>query len=163
VKTEFRRATANELRSLMLFDRKTFHEHPADWFDHDEWAEYDPWWMTFDGRKVGCCAFIHNIDFQEDVREDGTNPHLLGSLYIATTGILPGFQGLGLGRLLKSWQVCFARRHKFTRLVTNMRSRNHTMIRLNTEIGFQIIRTTPDYYRRPREATVVMELLLRSR
>jgi ribosomal protein S18 acetylase RimI-like enzyme len=100
------------------------------------------------------------VDFQDDSREDGKNPHLRGSLYIVTTGILPTFQGLGFGGLLKSWQLLYAGRHGFTRVVTNTRKGNRRMIRLNEQFGFNVLRTTPNYYEDPREPTVVMELRL---
>ena len=67
--------------------------------------------MLVDGVKVGCCAFETNVDFQEDVRDDGVNPPLRNCLFIASTGILPRFQGQGFGRLLKSWEVAYARYH----------------------------------------------------
>ncbi|HWR52503.1 MAG TPA: GNAT family N-acetyltransferase [Bryobacteraceae bacterium] len=159
--TVFRRAVLpKEIRSLMLFDRKAFHEHPADWFDREYWQACDPWWMIIENRKVGCCAFEHHVDFQEDVREDRKNRQLRGSLYIVTTGILPSFQGLGFGVLLKSWQLSYARRHGFTRVVTNTRKGNRPMIGLNKRFGFKVLRTTLDYYEDPRESTVVMELQL---
>ena len=34
------------------------------------------------------------------------------------------------------------------------------MIRLNQKFGFQVIRSTPNYYENPREPTLVMELRL---
>jgi ribosomal protein S18 acetylase RimI-like enzyme len=159
--TEFRRAMIpKEIRSLVIFDHKAFHEYPADWFDHDYWRACDAWWMIIDKRKVGCCAFEPDVDFQEDIREDRKNCHLRGSLYIVTTGILPSFRGLGFGALLKSWQRSYARRHGFTRVVTNTRKGNVPIIRLNQKFGFKVLRTTPNYYENPREPTVVMELRL---
>jgi GNAT superfamily N-acetyltransferase len=159
--TEFRKAIVpKEIRSLVIFDHKAFHEYPADWFDRDDWEAYDPWWMIVDNRKVGCCAFEPHVDFQEDIRDDGKNPRLRGSLYIVTTGILPTLRALGFGGLLKSWQVLYARRHGFTRVVTNTRKGNRPMIKLNRTFGFNVLRTTPNYYENPREPTVVMELRL---
>lgn len=77
-----------------------------------------------------------------------------------STGILPEARGLGFGRLLKCWQITYARRHRFSRIVTNTRKHNHAMIGLNRSFGFRTIRTTPHYYQDPDEATVVMELRL---
>ena len=116
--------------------------------------------MLVDRKKVGCCAFERNVDFRQDLRADGRNPKLGGSLYIATTGILPEVQGQGLGTLLKSWQVAYARHNGFTRIVTNTRKSNRAMIRLNKNLGFKSIRTTANYYAEPAESTVVMELVL---
>ncbi len=144
----------------MIFDHRAFDKYPADWFDRDYWEACDPWWMIVDNRKVGCCAFEPHVDFQEDRREDGKNPRRQASLYIVTTGILPRFRGLGFGELLKCWQVSYARRHGFTRMITNIRESNRPMIELNKKFRFKVLRTTPDYYENPREPTVVMELRL---
>jgi GNAT superfamily N-acetyltransferase len=159
MRTEFRKANVRkEIRSLVIFDHKAF--DPGDWFERDDWRDYEAWWMIVDGRKVGCCAFQGHVDFQEDIRDDGINPLLQGSLYMATTGVLPAFQGLGLGRIMKSWQISYARRSGFARIVTNTRQSNARMIGLNKKFDFQVLRTTRGYYDHPPEATVVMELLL---
>jgi GNAT superfamily N-acetyltransferase len=159
MKTEFRKAVLpKELGSLVAFDRKVFSE--ADIFPADYWMECEAWWMLIDGVKTGCCAFQKHRDFQEDLSEDRGNPVLKGSLYIATTGVLPRYQRRGFGPLLKAWQIAWARHHGFTRIVTNTRRRNKRMIDLNKKFGFTIIRTTPRYYAEPTDSTVVMELVL---
>jgi ribosomal protein S18 acetylase RimI-like enzyme len=161
VHTEFRRAIVpRETRSLAIFDHKAFSEHPGDWFESADWAAYESWWMIVNNRKVGCCAFELHVDFKDDIRGDGNNPHTPASLYIATTGILPSFRGLGFGNLMKHWQVSYARYHRFTRIVTNTRKSNKRMINLNNKFGFRILRTTSNYYENPPEPTVVMELSL---
>ncbi len=158
MKTEFRRAILpSELRSLAAFDRKVF---PSDYFSTDQWRTYESYWLLINERKVGCCAFEKHVDFADDLREDGLKPYREGSLYIASTGILPKLQGTGLGQLLKSWQIAYARLHGFSRIVTNTRKRNAAMLALNRKFGFRVVRVTPRYYARPTDATVVMELLL---
>ncbi len=159
MRTEFRKAVLpRELRSLQAFDRKVFRK--SDWFPADYWRMCESYWLLVDGVKAGCCAFQKHVDFQEDLRGDGLNPAVRGTLYISTTGILPKFQGRGFGQLLKVWQIAYARRHGFTRIVTNTRKRNASMIALNRKFGFRIVRTTPRYYSDPTDATVVMELAL---
>jgi ribosomal protein S18 acetylase RimI-like enzyme len=159
MRTEFRPADPDrEMRSLLAFDRKVF--GPADRFDKEYWRTLDIYWMVAGKVKVGCCAFEHHVDFREDEREDGLNPPLRGSLFIATTGILPRFQRRGFGRLLKAWEVAYAGYHGFHRVVTNTRKHNAAMIGLNHAFGFRVIRTTADYYEDPPDATVVMELRL---
>jgi ribosomal protein S18 acetylase RimI-like enzyme len=156
--TEFRQAVVSEeIRSLLLFDRKAFHENPGDYFDQATWRMYESWWMIVGKRKIGCCAFGLHTDFKEDIQPDKENPHRRGSLYIATTGILPQFRGKGFGTLLKAWQLSYARHHAFSRIVTNTRKSNKAMISLNRQFGFKIVRTTPRYYAGPPESTVVME------
>jgi ribosomal protein S18 acetylase RimI-like enzyme len=162
MRTVFRQAAIpGEIRSLMAFDRKIF--VPSDLFDRAAWETYDSYWMIVDGIKVGCCAFERHVDFQEDISEEGVNRRRQGSLYISSTGILPRFQRQGFGALLKSWEIAYARRNGFTRIVTNTRKRNLAIIRLNRRFGFRPIRTTPRYYSDPADATVVMELWLRNK
>ena len=149
--TEFRKVrTPDEMRRLLAFDRKVF--HAADTFPADYWMELESYWMLAGNATVGCCAFERDADFGERKK---------GSLYIATTGILPRYQGLGYGQLLKCWEICFARYHGFRRVVTNTRSRNRAMIDLNRKFGFEVIRTVPLYYSSPTDSTVIMELRLK--
>lgn len=149
--TEFKRAVLpGELRALMAFDRKVF--PPADRFPASYWKVLDCFWLLIQGVKVGCCAF------EADTAFDDSMP---GSLYIATTGILPRFQRKGFGLLIKSWEIAYARQHGFSRIVTNTRKKNRAMIALNRRVGFETIRTVPRYYSDPVDATVVMELLLK--
>lgn len=117
--------------------------------------------MIVDSVTVGCCAFKHHVDFQEG--EENDNPPRRGSLYISTTGILPHFEGKGFGHLLKCWEIAYARRHGFSRIVTNHRASNSRMIHLNQKFGFKIIRRPrSEYYDGPPEPTVVMELKLKA-
>lgn len=161
MRTEFRKAVlAREMRSLILFDRKAFHEYPADWFDKEDWKACIPWWMLVEGRKVGCCAFAHAADFSESPQESGKRRSSDASLYIVSTGLLPEFRGMGLGQLMKQWQICYARRHGFTYIVTNSRQSNKAILSLNQKFGFRIVGTIPNYYERPAEAAIVMEFHL---
>jgi ribosomal protein S18 acetylase RimI-like enzyme len=154
MKTTFRKANpSKELQELVDFDRKVFEK--ADRFPKSQWREYKSYWMIVDGKKAGCCAFEHNVDFQKDPKT-GESPPLDGSLYIATTAILPPFRRKGLGDLLKVWQISYARHHGFTRIVTNSRKSNRAMIELNKKFGFTAIETVPGYYS-GKESAVVME------
>jgi ribosomal protein S18 acetylase RimI-like enzyme len=101
-----------------------------------------------------------NVEIEEDIGTDGRNPHCPSCLYIASTGILPKYRNQGFGSVMKSWQVSYARYHRFSRIVTNTRQSNQAMIDGNRRAGFQVLRTTPRYYEDPCESTVVMELSL---
>jgi len=142
----------------VIFDHKAFADYKADWFRPEDWARYESWWLIVNGIKAGCCAFVPNQDFQER-RDPDVRPRP-GSLYIASTGILPRFRGQGFGDLLKRWQISYARYHGFQRIVTNSRATNVAMIGLNHKHGFKVIRTSPGYYENPAEPVVVMELRL---
>ena len=75
MRTEFRKVrTADEIGSLMAFDRKVF--SGADCFPRDHWLGVLSYWMLIDGIKAGCCAFENNVDFQQDQRRDGANRRL---------------------------------------------------------------------------------------
>jgi GNAT superfamily N-acetyltransferase len=146
-----------EKAHLVAFDHKVFRR--ADWFDSGDWDSYESYWMVVDGRQAGCCAFQRNAGFGAD--PDGHSGARRGSLYIASTGILPQYQGTGLGVRFKRWQIAWARRHGFTRILTNCRRSNRAIIRLNEKFGFKILETTAsDYYQGPPEPAVVMELKL---
>ena len=161
MRTEFRKAVlAREMRSLLLFDRKAFHQYPADWFGREDWKACTPWWMLVDGRKVGCCAFARHVDFLDHPQEKGNSGNLHGSLSIVSTGLLPEFRGLGLGKLMKQWQICYARQHGFVQIVTNSRESNNAILSLNQKAGFRMVGTIPNYYENPAEAAVVMEFHL---
>ena len=137
-----------DIRKLVAFDRKVFRE--ADWFEPDDWKQYKSFWMVVSGKRVGCCAFAEHV------------PHR-GSLYVASTGILPASQRLGFGTLLKAWQLAYARHHSFARIVTNTRKSNRAMIALNKRFGFRVTATTPRHYADPVEPAIVMELILAPR
>ncbi len=157
--TEFRKANIPaDLRRLMAFDRQTF--EAADRFDAAYWKTLDSFWMLVNGERVGCCAFERDVDFQEDVHPSRENLPMPGSIYIASTAILPRMRGKGYGLLFKTWQLTYARTNGFNRIVTNVRGRNRAIIALNKKVGFQRIRTTRGYYQEPTDSTVVMELRL---
>jgi GNAT superfamily N-acetyltransferase len=161
MKASFRKVVLpGEKKRLVAFDQKVFRR--ADWFHSDDWDRYESFWMLVNGRKVGCCAFERGADFEVDP-DDDIAPRS-GSLYIASTGILRQHRGKGFGVRFKRWQIAWARRHGFTRIVTNCRRSNHAIIRLNEKFGFKILRfTNTNYYRQPPEPAVVMELRLSAR
>ena len=130
-----------------------------DAFDQALWLILESYWILVNDRVAGAAAFIHHPDFQEALREDAKNTPQAGTLYIQSTGLLSAYRGQGLGTLIKAWQIEYAKQNGFRRIVTNCRESNAAMISLNKKFGFQLTRTTPDYYE-DGEATVVLELLL---
>ena len=141
-----------ELDDLLEFDRKVFAEFPEDLFTEEDWAQYHSYWMFADGVKVGCSAFQYHADIDGEPRPR--------CLYIVSTGILPEYQGKGLGRKQKEWQIEHARKNGFRSIVTNMREGNQRIIQLNKALGFRFRGKVPDYYTAPVEPAIVMELSL---
>jgi len=153
VNIEFRRvALPGELNDLLDFDRLIFGAFPSDLFGPEDWKGYESYWMLVDGIRVGCTAFQPDVDYDWEPRP--------GSLYIVSTGVLPEFQGQGLGRSQKEWQIEYARRHDFSAIVTNMRRSNTRIIQLNKSLGFKVRGLHDGYYQNPEEAAIVMELAL---
>ena len=145
-------AVPDEIEALLAFDRSAFADFPADLFEAEEWAGFVSHWMIVDGETVGCSAVVHDNDYDETSK--------LGSLWIASTGILPEHRRKGFGKMLKEWQISYAREHGFKVIVTNMRKSNSPIIRLNEKLGFTIRELSPEYYTDPTEDAIVMELTL---
>jgi GNAT superfamily N-acetyltransferase len=155
---EFRKAVLpEEALELWKMDVAIFGK---DAFQREDWLSLESYWVVVDEMVAGCAAFVHDADFQEDLRGDGQNAGQPGTVYIQSTGLLHAYRGQGLGKRIKAWQIEYAKRNGFRRMVTNCREGNAAMISINEKFGFRPIRTTPRYYE-DGEATVVMELVLR--
>jgi len=153
---EFRRAALpDEVAELWKMDVEIF---GVDAFAPEDWLGLESYWIVVDGQTAGCAAFIPDVEFAEDLGE-GENLERRGTLYIQSTGLLREFRGRGVGGRVKRWQIEYARRNGFARMVTNCRESNAAMISINEKFGFRAIRRTAGYYS-DGEATVVMELVL---
>jgi ribosomal protein S18 acetylase RimI-like enzyme len=147
---EFRKVVIpDEIDALCTFDRSAFAKFPADLFEPEEWDEFESYWMVVDGVIVGCSAFVPNVDYDETPQ--------IGSLWIASTGVLPDHQRKGFGKMLKEWQINYAKEHGFKLIVTNMRESNSPIIELNKKLRFTIREVSPGYYSDPLEDAIVME------
>jgi ribosomal protein S18 acetylase RimI-like enzyme len=160
IRPSFTRASLPRDRdALVAFDRQVF---GTDAFYPQDWDQYESYWMNVGGERIGCCAFKRDSDFTDDPDDDG--PRLVGSLYIASTAILPKFQRRGLGERFKRWQIAWARRNGFRQIVTNSRQSNLRIIGLNQKLGFKVMWATKrNYYHRPAEKAVAMRLMLPTR
>ena len=155
---EFRKAVLPaEALDLWKLDVEIF---GVDAFTPQVWLSLESYWVMVDGEVAGCAAFIRDADFQEDLSQDGENPAQAGTLYIQSTGLRLAYRGQGLGNRVKAWQIEYARKNGFRRVVTNCRESNAAMIAINERFGFRTIRKTAEYYS-DGEATVVMELVLK--
>jgi ribosomal protein S18 acetylase RimI-like enzyme len=154
---EFRRAVLpEEGAELWKLDVEIFGK---DAFPPEDWLSLESYWIVVDGQVAGCAAFIHDVEFREDLLGDGENTPQRGTLYIQSTGLLRAYRGRGLGKRIKEWEIEYAKRNGFHRIVTNCRGSNAAMIAINERYGFKAIRSTPGYYE-DGETTVVMELLI---
>lgn len=155
INIEFRRAVLpDEIEALCEFDRQAFGSYPDDLFSPEDWAELESYWVLADGVTIGCIALKRDVGYDEEPES--------GSLYIASTGLLPKYQHQGYGGKLKEWQIDYARRQGFRLIVTNARESNIPSIKLNQRFGFKIRETVPGYYSNPDESAAVMELRIRT-
>ena len=143
---EYRKAILpDEIPDLCEFDKKAFHDRPSDVFPAEDWNKYESYWMIVDGKIVGCAAL-------QTARSD--------ELWIASTAILPEFQGQKFGNALKRWEINYAKSHGYERVGTQMRVSNQRSIALNTKFGFTKVRISPNGYSDPVEDALVMQLNL---
>jgi ribosomal protein S18 acetylase RimI-like enzyme len=127
-------------------------------FSEEEWEEHEAFWLIVDGRKVGSVAFkLNGVSGETSSEPYHPAP---GCAYIAGTEILPEFQGIGLGSILKAWEIAYARAQGFGRIETNARMSNLRSINLNLKHGFKVVRVKPGYYGNPTENALVLELRL---
>ena len=93
MRTEFREVVVpDEIDALLNFDRRAFADFPGDLFGAEDWAQFKSHWMIVEAEIVGCSAVVHDVDYNETWR--------VGSLWIASTGILPQHRRKGYGEAM---------------------------------------------------------------
>ena len=150
-----RRARPDEMVLLCELDLAIFGED--DGFNSvDLWDGLATYLILADNKVVGSIAMRLHTDIAESYEADYLDRP--GSIYIVSTGILPKWQGKGIGAIAKSFEIDYARKLNFERIVTNARASNIRSIKLNQKFGFQIIRTIAKWH--GDEDAVVLELKL---
>jgi len=127
---------------------------PSDAFDREEFQRYRCWVIEINGEPVGSIALAPHIDLNTHCDEVSQSQ----SLYIASTGIMPGRQRQGLGAIAKAFELGYARAHGFRKVVTMCRFHNTSILRLNARFGFQPRGSVPGIYDDPYDDAVIMEL-----
>jgi ribosomal protein S18 acetylase RimI-like enzyme len=142
----------DDIYELAAFDKKVFSKYPKDVYAPEYWLQLCPFWMIVEGKKAGCTALQHNVDYDGKPRE--------GYLFVSSTGIDPEFRRRGLGKYFKNWHIEYGRKHGFNLLVTSMRTSNEAIIKLNEQFGFRFRASVDNYYLPPEEPAIIMELPL---
>src|SRR6266404_5888916 len=110
---EFRKAVVpEEGAELWKLDVEVFGK---DAFDEELWLSLESYWIVVDGRVAGCAAFIHDVEFQEDLRWDGENAAQPGTVYIQSTGLLREYRGQGVGNRVRQAEWISAGCHELPR------------------------------------------------
>lgn len=151
-----RRVRPDEMGLLCELDVKIFDN---DGFDTpDLWEGLEIYFIIINQRVVGSLAFRLHSDVSESY--EGEYPYLHNSLYLVSIGILPEKQKRGIGSIAMTWIANHARKHGFSRIVSNARKSNLPSLRLHQKLGFEITCTFPGYYKDPDEDATVFELKL---
>lgn len=141
-----------EIRGIMRMDRLIF---PVDAYETSEkWENHKCYWVIVKRRKVGMIAFVHD----EDHDKGGGHIHTLGNLYIPSTGIIPDYQGMGLGNIAKAYEVAYALQHGFSSISVTCRKSNEPILKLNKAFGFRRTYVIPHYYGNEDGIRLVREL-----
>lgn len=144
-----------DINILMRMERLIF---PNDYTNKLEWKHYPETYIIFVGEKpAGFVSVLPNTGIYSYKTKKYEQKR--GSLHIAMTGVIPRFRRRGLGGLIKTWTVAYARLGKFKSLNATARKSNKAIIALNKKFGFKITREIRNFYP-DGETAVVEELFL---
>ena len=152
---EIKKAPPGSAKLLAELDRQIFSAEDA--FSEEDWlgSGLEAYLLYIDGQIAGSAA----LQPRTDIRSRKSYPPAPDCLYIVSTGVLAEFRGKGLGLILKTWEVAYAKTHGYARMVTNMRESNAASIALNEKFSFYVREIIPNYYP-DGESAFVMELNL---
>ena len=140
--------------ALIAIDGKIF-LHPSDQLKyHQEWREV--FWILEGNEVAGLTVLAPNFGIDALTGITLATP---GCLLIMRTGILPERQGKGIGTYVKRWQIYYAKKEGFERIVTVCRRSNRRAICMNEKFGFVKVCDIPRYYA-DGETAIVMQLQL---
>lgn len=153
-----RKASAKDARALAAMDRRCFpnkeDRSPPSYFGIPGMRSF---WVTCGSRRIGAMSLMHHHTYSVDQYTFAEHCH--GTLYLTSTGVTVANQGKGIGAILKAWQIAYARRLGFGKIVTHARSSNTASINLNLKFGFVSTGRLHGYYEATEDA-VVLELLV---
>lgn len=133
------------------------HELP---FPPSVWREQpiEAYWIIVNNTKVGLIATESNFEPGENYEADSWPAP--GSLYLILIGLVPEWQGKGLGRVGMEWLKAHALSRGFSRVVSNLRTDNTPSMKLHLRSGFSGVDVRKDYYSNPTEDSPVLEIWL---
>lgn len=142
---------ARDKAKLLELEHKIF---STDRFD--AWDGYTVFFVVLGeniAEPVGSIAFVPNLTIGKSWDEDAKSP---GTLWLVSIGILPEFQGRGIGTDVMRWATSWFRELGFHRLTSNFRVSNLNSRSLHKKCGFQFAEVVPNYYHDPTEHAQVV-------
>ncbi len=141
---------------LLQLDRKTFSE--ADAFKNASiWIGLQCFFLRHNDKPIASFALALDRDHRWKFDRKIQAPQ---SIFIVTTGILPEYQNMKLGRLIKEFQIVYARLNNFKKIESTARASNVRIISLNKKFGFEKTLVIPKFYKNPEEDMVVLGRVL---
>ncbi len=154
-----KKAGVKDARALAAMDRRCFpnkEDHsPPSYFKTPGMRSF---WITYGSRRIGAMSLMHHRTYSVDQYTFAEHCH--GSLYLTSTGITVANQRKGIGAILKAWQIAYARRLRFGKIVTHARVSNIASINLNVKFGFTAVGLLRKYYGETEDAVLLEFLVL---
>jgi ribosomal protein S18 acetylase RimI-like enzyme len=156
-----RRAREEEIPLLAEMDRAVF--SPPDALSEEDFCDpdFENFIILLDSTAIGSTILAPNRGITK--RYDDPLPVEEGVVYIISTALIPEFQEQGIGSIVKAWQIAYARRNGFKKIITNVRKSNLASLALNMKFGLRVTQLIPEYYNPEgdsefREGTFVLQL-----
>ncbi|MBI2035989.1 MAG: GNAT family N-acetyltransferase [Candidatus Liptonbacteria bacterium] len=143
--------------ALLDLDQKTFPKADA-FSDPSIWLGLQCFLLWYGKQPIASFALALNRDHRWKIDKRIYTPK---SIFIVTTGILPAYQGMKLGRVLKEFQIAYTRLNGFHKIEATARVSNERIITLNKRFGFKEKEIISEFYENPAEDMVVLELKLK--
>src|SRR3989344_2091641 len=109
-----------DVRLLTMLDKRIFNADDA--FVPEDFSNYACFLVQADGVPVGSVVLGEHLTVGSGFEEK--EPIELGTLYIVSMGVVPEYQGCGIGNFEEAWEIEYAREKGFRKVVTNARQGN---------------------------------------
>ncbi|MBU6414711.1 GNAT family N-acetyltransferase [Patescibacteria group bacterium] len=141
-----------DLKILEQLDTLSFPEY-QDQIYKESWEKYQNYIVFVNKKPVGYRSVQPHTglyDYATDTHEKKRE-----ALHLTSVGIIPRFRRKGLGTLLITWAIAYARLGKFESMNATCRKSNKPIIALLKKTGFKITSEIKNFY--PDGETAVVE------
>lgn len=154
---EIKRAVLpRDLKILERLDRLSFPHLQAQIYKED-WKKYQNFIIFVRRKSVGYVSVQPHIGLYN---KKGVQERRRGSLHATVLGVIPSYRGKGIGELLTTFVIVYARIGGFQSVNATSRQSNQPIISLVKKMGFRITKKIKKYYD-DGETAVVEEFFLK--